>query len=47
MEYNHKLLVTIVIIENKELEIQIKNLYAENKCVTRILKELTEGFRVN
>jgi hypothetical protein len=47
MEYNHKLLVIIVVIENKELEIWIKNIYAKDKYIIRILKELTERFRVD
>jgi hypothetical protein len=47
MEYNYKLLAIIAVIKSKELEIQIKNIYAKNKCTTRILKELTKGFRVD
>jgi hypothetical protein len=47
MKYNHKLLVIIAVIENKELEIQIKSVYTKNECTTRVLKKLTERFRVN
>ena len=47
IKYNHKLLAIIVVVENKELEQQIKDTYKTDKCITRILKELTIEFHLD
>ena len=44
LEYNHKILVTIAMVENKELEEQIKSVYNKDKYATQILKEPTKEF---
>jgi hypothetical protein len=45
--YNYKLLATILIVEDTELEQRIKNVYAKDECASRVLKELIVEFITN
>jgi RNase H-like domain found in reverse transcriptase/Reverse transcriptase (RNA-dependent DNA polymerase)/Integrase zinc binding domain/Chromo (CHRromatin Organisation MOdifier) domain len=47
MEYNHELLATISIVENKELEQQIKDAYPLDECAARVLKQPTHDFALD
>jgi hypothetical protein len=45
--YNYKLLATILIVEDTELEQRIKNIYTKDKCASRVLKELIAEFVID
>jgi RNase H-like domain found in reverse transcriptase/Reverse transcriptase (RNA-dependent DNA polymerase)/Integrase zinc binding domain/Chromo (CHRromatin Organisation MOdifier) domain len=47
MEYNHELLATISVVENKELEEQIKNAYPSDECAQRNTKQPEKNFTVD
>jgi hypothetical protein len=44
MEYNYKLFIMIVIIENTRLKKWIKGAYVMDECIFRIFKELIKEF---
>jgi hypothetical protein len=45
--YNYKLLATILIVKDTELEQRIKNVYTKDECAFRVLKELIVEFITN
>jgi hypothetical protein len=47
MEYNHELLATISVVEDTQLEKEIKNAYAADENARRVLKEPTTDFLVD
>ena len=47
LEYNYKLLVTILVIEDTRLEKQIKVNYTNNSFVVTIIKKLGDDFIIN
>jgi hypothetical protein len=47
MIYNYKLLATISIVEDTELEQRIKNVYTKDECASRVLKELIVEFVID
>ena len=47
LEYNHKLLATILVIEDTRLEKQIKVNYANNSFIVTIIKKLGDDFIID
>ena len=47
MEYNHELLITILVIEDTRLEKQIKANYANNSFIVTIIKKLGDDFIID
>lgn len=47
MEYNYKLLATILVVEDIQLEQQIKKAYLIDEYTLRVLRELTAEFAID
>ena len=47
LEYNYKLLATILVIEDSWLEKQIKASYAKDSFIVLIIKKLGDDFIIN
>ena len=47
MEYNYKLLVTILVMEDTRLEKQIKANYTNDSFIVTIIKKLGDNFIIN